>query len=307
MEQETINVTTDCVQRCSRIRLLSFIRRRPWLRRRSRHMRMDSCWLVLHDLCVNIPVFALRYRQGNFTVRRTIDCRHASRSDRLYKNTNEQWSCVSVELCQVGDDRDDRHFLSEFRSLGGAKGPGLFFVLPCVDSIMKVDLRTGNPLEALLNDQMGCSVSLLVTFDVPPQEILTRDSVVSDWNRSSTNNDERTFLRLDCLGWRCGLFPYLQSNNQRDQCGEFPIFHPITRCYDLAKHSVGLHAEFAADEKLVVSLGEQRHCKRFSPTARTSPIRCKLILMKARIHGEWKSNEWKCKSVRVDVSCFDLR
>lgn len=25
---------------------------------------------------------------------------------------------------------------------GGAKGPGLFFVLPCVDSIIKVDLRT---------------------------------------------------------------------------------------------------------------------------------------------------------------------
>lgn len=41
---------------------------------------------------------------------------------------------------------------------GGAKGPGLFFVLPCVDTIMKVDLRT-------------------VTFDVPPQEVLTKDSV----------------------------------------------------------------------------------------------------------------------------------
>ncbi|CAF1213527.1 unnamed protein product, partial [Didymodactylos carnosus] len=26
---------------------------------------------------------------------------------------------------------------------GGAKGPGLFFVLPCIDTIMKVDLRTG--------------------------------------------------------------------------------------------------------------------------------------------------------------------
>jgi len=38
------------------------------------------------------------------------------------------------------------------------KGPGLFFVLPCVDSIIKIDLRT-------------------ITFDVPPQEILTRDSV----------------------------------------------------------------------------------------------------------------------------------
>jgi erythrocyte band 7 integral membrane protein len=41
---------------------------------------------------------------------------------------------------------------------GGAKGPGLFFVLPCIDKIIKVDLRT-------------------ITFEVPPQEILTKDSV----------------------------------------------------------------------------------------------------------------------------------
>ena len=41
---------------------------------------------------------------------------------------------------------------------GGAKGPGLFWVLPCTDSIQVIDLRT-------------------VTFDVPPQEILTKDSV----------------------------------------------------------------------------------------------------------------------------------
>ncbi|PFX28160.1 Mechanosensory protein 2 [Stylophora pistillata] len=41
---------------------------------------------------------------------------------------------------------------------GGAKGPGLFFILPCMDSYQKVDLRT-------------------VSFDVPPQEILTKDSV----------------------------------------------------------------------------------------------------------------------------------
>ena len=38
------------------------------------------------------------------------------------------------------------------------KGPGLFFILPCIDNIVIVDLRT-------------------VTFDVPPQEILTKDSV----------------------------------------------------------------------------------------------------------------------------------
>ena len=35
---------------------------------------------------------------------------------------------------------------------GGAKGPGLFFIMPCIDSYKKVDLRT-------------------VSFDVPPQEV----------------------------------------------------------------------------------------------------------------------------------------
>jgi erythrocyte band 7 integral membrane protein len=38
------------------------------------------------------------------------------------------------------------------------KGPGLFFILPCIDNLVTVDLRT-------------------ITFDVPPQEILTKDSV----------------------------------------------------------------------------------------------------------------------------------
>ncbi|XP_054000083.1 band 7 protein AGAP004871-like isoform X3 [Hylaeus anthracinus] len=40
----------------------------------------------------------------------------------------------------------------------GAYGPGTFFVMPCVDSCVRVDLRT-------------------VSFDVPPQEVLTKDSV----------------------------------------------------------------------------------------------------------------------------------
>jgi len=41
---------------------------------------------------------------------------------------------------------------------GGAQGPGLFFIIPCMDTIVVTDLRT-------------------VTFDVPPQEILSKDSV----------------------------------------------------------------------------------------------------------------------------------
>uniref|UniRef100_A0AAG5D5E0 Band 7 domain-containing protein n=1 Tax=Anopheles atroparvus TaxID=41427 RepID=A0AAG5D5E0_ANOAO len=41
---------------------------------------------------------------------------------------------------------------------GGAKGPGIFFILPCIDAYARVDLRTR-------------------TYDVPPQEVLTKDSV----------------------------------------------------------------------------------------------------------------------------------
>ncbi|XP_023331491.1 band 7 protein AGAP004871 [Eurytemora carolleeae] len=56
---------------------------------------------------------------------------------------------------------------------GGAEGPGLFFIVPCIDHYKSVDLRT-------------------VSFDVPPQEILTRDCVtisvdaVIYWRTSSS-------------------------------------------------------------------------------------------------------------------------
>jgi len=43
---------------------------------------------------------------------------------------------------------------------GKAKGPGLFFILPCLDKVNVVDLRT-------------------VTFDIPPQEVLTKDQVTA--------------------------------------------------------------------------------------------------------------------------------
>src|SRR3989337_2823792 len=42
--------------------------------------------------------------------------------------------------------------------LVGARGPGLFFILPVVERMVKVDLRT-------------------VTMDVPSQEAITRDNV----------------------------------------------------------------------------------------------------------------------------------
>ncbi len=44
------------------------------------------------------------------------------------------------------------------RVQGGPKGPGLFILLPFIDNMVKMDLRT-------------------VTMDVPPQDVITRDNV----------------------------------------------------------------------------------------------------------------------------------
>merc|ERR1719402_73839 len=64
------------------------------------------------------------------------------------------WGCVKVV---TEYERAVIFRLGRLRS-GGARGPGLFFVMPCIDTYKKVDLRT-------------------VSFDVPPQEVLSRDSV----------------------------------------------------------------------------------------------------------------------------------
>jgi len=52
----------------------------------------------------------------------------------------------------------ERGVLFRFGRLRGARGPGIILIIPFVDKMIKVDLRT-------------------VTLDVPPQEIITRDNV----------------------------------------------------------------------------------------------------------------------------------
>ncbi|XP_072015288.1 band 7 protein AGAP004871-like [Amphiura filiformis] len=64
--------------------------------------------------------------------------------------------CVTIKIVQ----EYERAVIFRMGRLlpGGAKGPGLFFYLPCLDEIKVVDLRT-------------------ISFDVPPQEVLSKDSV----------------------------------------------------------------------------------------------------------------------------------
>ena len=52
----------------------------------------------------------------------------------------------------------ERGVIFRLGRLAGAKGPGLFFLIPFVDRMFKVDLR-------------------VVTMDVPSQDVITRDNV----------------------------------------------------------------------------------------------------------------------------------
>jgi regulator of protease activity HflC (stomatin/prohibitin superfamily) len=52
----------------------------------------------------------------------------------------------------------ERGVIFRLGRLVGAKGPGLFFIIPIIDRMVKVDLR-------------------VVTLDVPSQEVITRDNV----------------------------------------------------------------------------------------------------------------------------------
>ncbi len=52
----------------------------------------------------------------------------------------------------------ERGVIFRLGRLGGARGPGLFFIIPMVERMVKISLRT-------------------VTFDVTPQEVMTKDNV----------------------------------------------------------------------------------------------------------------------------------
>lgn len=52
----------------------------------------------------------------------------------------------------------ERGVIFRLGRLLGAKGPGIFFIIPILDSMVKVDLR-------------------IVTYDVPAQEVVTKDNV----------------------------------------------------------------------------------------------------------------------------------
>ena len=97
---------------------------------------------------------------------------------------------------------------------------------------MKVDLRTSEfKRKRTVSAAYGSIAFALVTFDVPPQEILTRDSVVRDEIRFAASN---FLVPVDCVGRCRGLFSNLQSHHQCDERGKCSIFNAAAGCHHAA-------------------------------------------------------------------------
>uniref|UniRef100_A0A915LXH5 Bestrophin homolog n=2 Tax=Meloidogyne javanica TaxID=6303 RepID=A0A915LXH5_MELJA len=136
---------------------------------------------------------------------------------------------------------------------GGAKGPGLFLVIPCIDEYQKVDLR-------------------LVSYSVPPQELLSKDSVtasvdaviyfrISDATISVVNveNAEAStrLLAMTTLRNILGTKTLSEMLSYRDH-----ISQEMQRSLDEATNDWGVQAEAEATReakaKIIAAEGEQK-------------------------------------------------
>lgn len=109
----------------------------------------------------------------------------------------------------------------------GAKGPGLFFIIPFADKFVKIDLRT-------------------VAFDVPSQRIITKDNV-------SVNVDAVVYYRVHDPGKAVNQVEnYLMATNLlaqttlRDVLGQVELDDLLTKREELSK-KIGLIVDELTD------------------------------------------------------------
>lgn len=110
----------------------------------------------------------------------------------------------------------ERGVIFRLGRLIGAKGPGLFFIVPIADKFIKIDLRT-------------------VAFDVPHQRVITRDNV-------SVDVDAAVYYRVhEPTKAVVQVENYLQATNLlaqttlRDVLGQVELDELLTKREDLSK------------------------------------------------------------------------
>ena len=118
------------------------------------------------------------------------------------------------------------------RLLTPPKGPGLFLLIPVIDRMVKVDLRT-------------------ITLNVPPQEVITKDNVPVRVNAVAyfrIVDPSAAIQRYACTG--CGVHLYGRIENKNHPFYGFDFIHP-----ELFKESGWAAPEFAAFVSSIIESG----------------------------------------------------
>ena len=81
-----------------------------------------------------------------------------------HQGLSYDWYFVIFSPCQVVQEYERAVIFRLGRLLtGGARGPGVFFVIPCVDIYEKIDMRTK-------------------TYEIPPQEVWYIINLITHFN-----------------------------------------------------------------------------------------------------------------------------
>ena len=99
----------------------------------------------------------------------------------------------------------------------GPKGPGLFTVFPCIDEVILVDMRT-------------------VSFEIPPQEILTKDSVTVNVDAVVYYSVWHPVLSVTTVENASGSTKLLAQTTLRSQLGLKTLCGILQDKDEIAKH-----------------------------------------------------------------------
>ena len=102
----------------------------------------------------------------------------------------------------------ERGVIFRLGRLIGQKGPGLIFLIPIIDKMVRVDLRT-------------------VTLNIPPQEVITRDNVPASVNAVCYFQRGRTRTTRSC---RSRTTCWRRRRSPRRLCAPCSAAPSWTRC-----------------------------------------------------------------------------
>ncbi|VDM78510.1 unnamed protein product, partial [Strongylus vulgaris] len=173
---------------------------------------------------------------------------------------------------------------------GGARGPGMIFIIPCIDTYRKIDLR-------------------VVSYAVPPQEILSKDSVTvsvdavvyfrtSDPIASVNNVDDAIYstklLAQTTLRNALGMKTLTEMLTEREAIAQFPLALLIVERVEVKDirlpqqltRAMAAEAEAAreARAKVVAAEGEQkasRALKEAADVIQANPVALQLRHLQA--------------------------